>query len=127
MGDPNVAHPHSFPSLRESVNTFSAHGFPPVHVHQHFTHLCCSLPQFVAELVCTLRHWTVTTYHTDYVQLAGVGVQVGHMQSMPCVDSPNVSEEPCAFAHTCTKLSFRCDTFHRSFYAHLVFYAFISQ
>ena len=44
MADPNVAHPQSLPSFRESVNTFSAHGFPPVHLHQHFKRLCCSFP-----------------------------------------------------------------------------------
>ena len=46
-------------TLRKSVNTFSAHGFPPVHLHQHFTCLCCSFLQFVAELACTLLHCTV--------------------------------------------------------------------
>ena len=39
------------------VNTFSVHGFPPVHLQQYFTHLHYSFPQFVAELdVSTLLH-----------------------------------------------------------------------
>ena len=43
------------------VNIFSAHGFPPVHQHQHFTRLRCSFPQFVAELdVCTSLQCAVT-------------------------------------------------------------------
>ena len=44
MADLNMAHPQLFPSFRESVNTSSAHGFPPVHLHQGFTHHCCSFP-----------------------------------------------------------------------------------
>ena len=43
------------------INTFSAHGFPPVHLHQHFMRLHYSFIQFVAELdVCTLLHCAVT-------------------------------------------------------------------
>ena len=43
------------------VNIFSANGFPPVHLHQHFTRLCCSFPEFVADRdVCTLLHCAVT-------------------------------------------------------------------
>ena len=75
MVDPNVVHRQPFSSLRESVNTFSAHVFPPVHPHQYFTRLFCSFPQFVAELdVCTLLHCAVTLSNTDYVQLAAVGL-----------------------------------------------------
>ena len=109
----NVAQTQSFRSFRERlapfVNTFPAHGFPPVHLHQHFTRLRCSFPQFVAEVdVCTLLHCamtlplTMTTYNwPQSVDTAG------HMQSMLFVDSSHVFEEPCACVHTCAKLPFK--------------------
>ena len=98
------------------VNTFSAHGFPPVHLYQHFTHLRCSFPQFVAELeVCALLHCAVTLPITlttfNWPQSV---YTVGHTQSMLCVDSPHVSEEPCVCEHTSTKVPFRYDTIHRT-------------
>ena len=58
-------------SLRERVNTFSAHGFSPVQLHVHFTRLRSSFPQIVAEHA-PLRY--DTTSHTDFVQLAEVGL-----------------------------------------------------
>ena len=68
------------------VNTFSAHGFPPVHLHQHFTRLRCSFPQFVAELdVCTLLHCALTlplTQTTFNWRAQSVYTATGHMQSM---------------------------------------------
>ena len=99
------------------VNTFSAHGFPPVHMHQHFTRFRCSFLPFVAELqVCTLLHCAValplilTTFNRPQSVYTA-----DHMQSMLCVDSPHVSEEPCACAHTYAKLPFRYDIIHRTF------------
>lgn len=42
-------------------STFSAHGFRPVHLHQHFIRLRRRFPHFVAELdVHSLFHCTVT-------------------------------------------------------------------
>ena len=103
------------------VNTFSAHGFPPVHLHRHFTHLRYNFPQFVTEIVCTLLHCAVTLPITlttfNWPQSV---YTVGHVQSILCVDSPHVSEEPCACAHTCDKLPFRYDTIHRTFWTYLV-------
>ena len=88
------------------VNTFSVHGFPHIRLHQHFR---SGFHQFVAELnVCTLLHCavtlplTVTTFNWPQSVYTA-----GHMQSMLCVDSPHVSEEPCACAHTYAKLPFR--------------------
>ena len=47
-------------AFKSFVNTFSVHSFPPVYLHQHFPSLCCSFPQFVAELdICTLLHRAV--------------------------------------------------------------------
>ena len=86
MADPNVSHPQSFPFLRESVNAFSAHGFPPVHLHQHFTRLSCSFPQFVAELACTLLHTAVTLPLTLTTFIWPQSVYTaGHKQCMLCV------------------------------------------
>ena len=72
------------------VNMFSAYGFPPVHLHQHFICLRCSFPQFVAELclhVAPLR--CETTSHTDYVQLASVGLHCqSHAVHAVCLFSP---------------------------------------
>ena len=91
MADLNVAHPQSFPSLREPfVNTFSAHGLSPVHLHQHSVRLRCSFPQFVAERdVCLLLHCAVTLPLTlttfNWPQSV---YTASHMQSMLCVDSP---------------------------------------
>ena len=77
-------------SIITFVNTFSAHGFPPVHLQVHFTGLRCSFPQFVAERdVCTLLHCVVTTSHTDYVQLSAVGLHCrSHAVHVVCRFSP---------------------------------------
>ena len=81
-----------------------------------FARLCCSFPQFVAEFVCASLHCAVTLPLTlttfNWPQSV---YTAGHMQSMLCVDSPQVSEESCACAHTCAKLPFRYDTIHRTF------------
>ena len=110
MAVPNLAHPQSFPSHREIVHTISAHGFPPVHLHQHFTCLCCSFPQFIAQRIYMLLHCAVTLYVilTTFNWPQSV-YTVGHMQSMLCVDCPHVSEEPCA--HTCANLRFNMTPF----------------
>ena len=73
-------------ALGPFLNTFSAHGFPPVHPHQHFTRLRCSFPQIIAELdVCTLLHCAVTLSLTlttfNWPQLV---YTAGHMQYMLC-------------------------------------------
>ena len=96
------------------VNTFSVHGFPPLHLHQHFTHLHCSFSQFIAEVdVCTLLHCAVTLPLTLTMFNWPQSVYTaGHMQSILCVDFPHVSEEPYTCMHTCTKLPFRYDTIH---------------
>ena len=115
IADWNVAHLQSFPFLRKCVRTilnkFSAHGLPPVHLHQHFTRLRCSFLQFVAELdVCTFLHYAVTLPFiiTTFNWPQSV-YTAGHMQSMLCVDSPHVSEEPWACMHMCAKLLFSYD------------------
>ena len=115
-GRPERGSSSSFPSLRESVNTFSAQGFPPVHLHQHSTRLCCSFSQFVAKRVCTLLHCAVTLplTLTSFNWLQSV-YTASHMQSMLCVDSPHISEEPCVCALTCAKLPFRYDFIHQNF------------
>ena len=90
MADPNVAHPQSFPSLCESVWTIRKHGFPPVHLCQHFTRLRSCFPQFVVELdVFTLLHCAVTLPLTLTTFNWPKSVyNVGHTQSILCVDSP---------------------------------------
>ena len=100
---------HFLPFAKEFgplVNTFSAHCFPPVHLHLHFTHLRCSFPQFVAELdVCTLLHCTVTLRST------GCSWFTLPVTCSPCC----VSIIPMSLKNTCTKLPFRYDTIHRTF------------
>ena len=94
------------------VNTFSAHGFPLIHLPQHFMRLRCSFPEFIAELhICTLLHCAVTLplTLTMFSWLQSV-YSASHMQSVQCVDSPHVSEEPC----TCSKLLFKYDTIHQT-------------
>ena len=91
-------------SFESFVNTFSVHGFPPVHPHQHFTRLRCSFLQFVTELdVCTLLHCAVTLPLTlttfNWPQSV---YTAGHMQSMLSVDSP-MSLKNHAHARTCAK------------------------
>ena len=81
----------SFPS-RKRKYIFCAR-LPPVHLHHHFMRLCCSFPQFVAELVYTLLHCAVTLPLTlttfNWPQSV---YTAGHMQSMLCVYSPHVSK-----------------------------------
>ena len=90
MADPNVAHVGYFLPFEKAfepfINTFSAHDFPPVHPHQHFTRLRCSFPQFVAELeVCTLFHCAVTLPLTLTMFNWPQSVYTAsHMQSMLC-------------------------------------------
>ena len=83
------------------VKVFSAHCFPPVHLHQNFMRLRCSFPHFVAELdVCTLLHYAVTLHPTLTTLNWPQSVHTaGHMQSMLFVDCPHVSEEPCTCAY----------------------------
>ena len=102
---------------RPERGSSSVVSFPPVHLHQHFTRFRWSFPQFVAELdVCMLLHCamtlllTLTTFNWPQSLFTA-----GYMQSMLCVDSPHVSEEPCSCAHTCAKLAFRYDIVHRIF------------
>ena len=122
MADPNVAHPQSFPSLRESVSTIRNYIFcsqlpyrtPATDIPRVSVAV---FPKFAAELdVCSLLHCAVTLPLTltafNWPQSV---FTAGHMQSMLCVDSPHVSEEPCACAYTCAKLPFRYDNIHRTF------------
>ena len=95
MADQNVVQLSRFLPFAKAfepfVNKFSALGFPSLHLPQHSMRLSCSFPQFVAELyVCRLLHCAVTLPLT----LVAVGL---HCQSMLCVDSPLVTEEPCAY------------------------------
>ena len=109
----------SLPSRKRMnhLKTVSAHSFPPVHLHQHFTILRSSISQFVAGLdVYTLLHWAVTLPLTltkfNWPQSVYTS---GHVQSVLCVDSPHVSEEPYACAHICAKLPLKSDIIHRAF------------
>ena len=106
VADPNMAHLQWYPSLRESINTFTAHGFPTVHLQKNFTRLCSGLLLFVAKLLCMLLHCAVTlTSHTDYVQLAAVGLQCRSYAVHAVCRFPHVFKEPCACAHTCANFA----------------------
>ena len=111
IADPKVTHHQSFLSLCETICIIRKHIFCsrlPSRTHAP-AFLRCNIPKFVAELdfVYTFLHCamtlppTLTTFnwpHSVYT--------AGHIVSMLCVDSPQVSEEPCACAHTCAKLPF---------------------
>ena len=71
------------------VNTFSAHGFPPVRLHRHFTRPCCSFSRFVAELDFTLLRYAVTLPLTvTTFNWAQSVYTAGDLQSMLCVILP---------------------------------------
>ena len=84
------------------VNTFSVHGFPPLHLHQHFTHLHCSFSQFVTELyVCMLFHCAVTLPLTLTMFNWPQSVYTaGHMHSPCCMSILPMSLKN--HTHACT-------------------------
>ena len=116
MADSNVAHPQSFPSLRESVWTIRKHLFcsrlpshtpaPTFHASPlQFSLICSRNLLYICMLHCAVTlSLTMTTFNCPQSVYTS-----DHMQSMLCVDSPHVSEEPCA------KLQFRYGTIHRTF------------
>ena len=107
--------PQSFPSLCKNVWTIPKHIFcsrlpyrtlaPTFHVSLLQFSLICSRTWclHVATLRCdTTVPLTLTTFNWQ--------------QSMLCVDSAHVPEEPYACAPTCVKLPFRYHTIHRTFF-----------
>ena len=93
-----------------------SNGLPPVHLHQlSRASVPLQFPQFVAEIdVCMLLHCalilppTMTTFNWPQSVYTG-----SHMQSILCVDSLHVSEEPCAWYYTCAKFPFTYDVIHQ--------------
>ena len=114
MANPNVVHPQSFPSLCERVNTFSAHGFPPVHLHERYTHLFRSFPQFLAALVCTLFHCAVILPPTLNIFNWPQSVYIaGHMQFMMCVGSPLSLKNQAHTRQFAVQISYHLPNFFR--------------
>ena len=113
MANPNLAHPQLFLSFCKSTSTIRKHIFcswlpshtlaPTFHTSPlQFSPICGrTWCLHIAPLRCD------TTSHNDMFNWPQLVYTAGHMQSMWCVDSSHVSEEPCACTHTCAKFPFR--------------------